>query len=99
VETVSSGTIYFTGVVDTCKKIVVRSNQIYHLSTQSSYESWPKGSLASPTTVQNVGFNTDMGVDSTGRTVVFPSQKVVLFVLTFGSIKIFTLNANYTVAS
>ena len=59
INLVSTGDILLNGAfVDTCTKIIARSNQIYHISSQKTYQSWTKGNLTTP--------NLTISVNSTG---------------------------------
>jgi hypothetical protein len=43
---ISNGTVYTTNSsVDQCKKMIGRSGQLFHLSKEGAYQSWPNGNL------------------------------------------------------
>lgn len=68
IATVSSGTVHNLTNGDHCKKIIARNHQIYHLSSEGVYQSWPKGDFSVPTeqlTVYPEGSTRDFDVNQT----------------------------------
>ena len=83
--------LYNTTAADQCKKIIIRSAQVYHISKQSIYQSWPQNSLSSPTDTINVTPLTTKDFD------VEPSESNVVIATTQTSSggMIYNLNATY----
>ena len=91
-STISTGNIANTTSSNQCQKLIARSAQLYHVSSSSIYQSWPKGSLATVTDTQNVfpGFTVqDYDVNQIENQVIFGTNTLLN-----GRI-LYTLNATY----
>ena len=91
ITSVSTGSIFNTTAGNKCKKLIARSAQVYHVSSQSVYQSWPKNSLSTPTDTINVTplSTNDIDVDPTQSQVDF-----VTTTMTSGGVA-YNLNGTY----
>ena len=96
IATSASGTIHNLTSGDQCKKILARDRQIYHLSSEGVYQSWPRGDFSVPSeqlVVYPGGSTRDFDVNQTEEEV-----SIVTTSNSVGRYK-FILNSSFQIVS
>ena len=86
INTILSGPIANSSSGEECKKVIARPMQIYHLSSQGKYESWFRGSFATPHVQKDVlpgstiyDFDVDAGEGEVHLATSTPSKTYIVY--------------------